>query len=111
VGAIGTFSLAVALVYVRTWFGFAYVLAAGLLLVFVAARLGPAASALTLNALGVMSCLYAVADIASDVIFRHSAASDAAALARLTGVPSSLWGVAWILVSLTVLVGVLRRLG
>jgi hypothetical protein len=111
VGAIGLFSVLAALVYVRTLFGFAYVLSAGVVLLFVAARLGPRASEVTLAAIGTMSALYAVADIASDVILRHSGASDAAALARLTGVPAVAWGVAWIVVSLLVLFAVLRRLG
>jgi hypothetical protein len=57
-----------------------------------------------------MSVLYAPADIASDVILRHSSASDAAALARLTGIPALAWGVAWIAVSLLVLVSLVRRL-
>jgi len=110
VGAIGLFSVLAALVYVRTLFGFAYVLSAGVVLLFVAARLGPRVSEVALAAIGTMSALYAVADIASDVIFRHSGASDAAALARLTGVPAVAWGVVWIALSLAVLFAVLRRL-
>jgi hypothetical protein len=110
VGAIGVFTATAALLYVRTWFGFAYTLAAGLVLLFVAARLRPAASEWLLAALGSMSMLYALADIASDVIFRHSGQSDAAALARLTGIPALAWGLLWIVVSLGVLAGVVRRL-
>jgi hypothetical protein len=63
-----------------------------------------------LAALGATSVLYAIWDVASDVLRRHSGESDAAALARLTGVPAILWGVAWIAVSVAVLVSVLRRL-
>ena len=110
VGVIGAFTLAVTLVYVRTWFGVVYGLAAGLVLVAVASRLKPAVSEFLLAALGATSCLYAVWDVASDVLFRHSGQSDAAALARLTGVPAVLWGVAWIALSIVVLVGVLRKL-
>jgi hypothetical protein len=44
------------------------------------------------------------------VLLRHAGQSDAAALARLTGVPALLWGVAWAALSLAVLVGVLRKL-
>jgi hypothetical protein len=110
VGAIGAFTVVAALFYVRTWFGFAYTLVAGLVLLFVAARLRPAASEWLLAAIGSMSMLYAVADIASDVIFRHPGASDAAALARLTGIPALAWGVVWIAVSLGVLASVVRRL-
>ena len=110
VGAIGVFTVAAALFYVRSWFGFGYTLAAGLLLVLVAARLRPAASEWALAAIGSMSMLYAVADVASDVVFRHPGASDAAALARLTGVPALVWGLLWIGLSLGVLAAVVRRL-
>lgn len=110
VGAIGVFTATAALLYVRSWFGFAYTLAAGLVLLFVAARLRPAASEWLLAALGSMSMLYALADIASDVVFRHSGQSDAAALARLTGIPALAWGLVWIVVSLGVLAAVVRRL-
>ncbi len=110
VGAIGVFSMAAALLYVRTWFGFVYTLLAGAALLLVATRLRPAASEWLLAAIGSMSMLYAVADIASDVIFRHPGNSDAAALARLTYVPAVLWGLVWIAVSLAVTVSVVRRL-
>jgi hypothetical protein len=110
VGAIGAFTLLAALVYVRTWFGFAYTLTAGLLLILVALKLRPEASEWLLAAIGSMSMLYALADVVSDVILRHSGASDAAALARLTHVPALVWGVAWVGLSLVVLVGVVRRL-
>ena len=94
----------------RTWFGFVYTLVAGLVLLLVAAKLRPAASEWLLAAIGSMSMLYAVADMASDVVFRHAGASDAAALARLTGIPALVWGFIWIGVSLGVLVSVVRKL-
>jgi hypothetical protein len=110
VGAIGVFTVVAALLFVRSWFGFAYTLLAGLAMVVVSARLRPVVSEWLLAAIGTMSMLYAVADIASDTILRHAEASDAAALARLTHVPAVIWGVAWIVVSLAVLASVLRRL-
>lgn len=110
VGAIGIFTAVAALLYVRTWFGFAYTLVAGVVLLLVAAKLRPAASEWLLAAIGSMSMLYAVADVASDVIFRHAGASDAAALARLTGIPALVWGFLWIGVSLGVLASVARKL-
>ena len=76
----------------------------GLRLLLVAVRLRPEVSEWLLAAIGSMSMLYAVADMASDVILRHSGASDAAALARLTHVPALAWGLVWIAVSLAVLV-------
>jgi len=108
--AIGVLALLTAVLYVRTPFGLAYTIAAGLVLLAVAARLPAAASETLLAAIGAMSALYAVADVVSDVIRRHSDQSDAAALARLTGVPAVLWGVLWIGLSLAVLAALLRRL-
>jgi len=110
IGVIGVFTLLITLAYVRTWFGFLYGLAAGLVLLAVAAKLAPVVSETLLAAIGATSVLYTIWDVAADVLVVHSGQSDAAALARLTGVPAILWGAAWIALSVAVLVQVLRRL-
>jgi hypothetical protein len=110
VAVIGAFTLLVTLLYVRTLFGFAYGLLAGGALLAVAARLRPSVSEILLAAIGATSALYAVWDIASDVLFRHSSQSDAAALAQLTGIPAIVWGALWIAVSVGVLGYVVKRL-
>jgi hypothetical protein len=110
VSLVGALTVLATLLYVRTWFGFAYGLVAGTALLLVAARLAPAASELLLATLGATSALYAVWDVLSDVVLRHSGQSDAAALARLTGVPALAWGVLWVALSVVVLASVLRRL-
>jgi hypothetical protein len=110
VSLVGALTVLATLLYVRTWFGFAYGLLAGAALLLVAARLAPAASELLLATLGATSALYAVWDVLSDVVLRHSGQSDAAALARLTGVPALAWGVLWMALSVAVLAFVLRRL-
>lgn len=110
VATIGAFTLLAALFYVRGAFAFVYCLLLGLLFLVVASRLPGEASELLLAAIGAMSALYAVADVVSDVIVRHAAASDASQLARATGLPAVLWGALWIAVSLATLVAVLRRL-
>jgi hypothetical protein len=110
-GAIGAFTLIAGLLYVRSWFGFVYCVIMGLALVVVSARLPAGVSEVLLAAIGAMSALYAIADIASDAVFRHSAASDAAVLARATGLPALLWGALWIVASVATLVAVARRLG
>jgi hypothetical protein len=110
VSLVGALTLLATLLYVRTWFGFAYGLVAGAALLLVAARLAPAASELLLATLGATSALYAVWDVLADVVLRHSGQSDAAALARLTGVPALAWGVLWVALSMAVLASVLRRL-
>ena len=110
IGAIGLFTLVVTLVYVRTLFGFGYGILASVALLATAARLGPGVSELLLATIGATSALYAVWDVATDVLLRHAAESDAAALAQLTHVPAAAWGIAWTLVSLAVIGLVVRRL-
>jgi hypothetical protein len=110
IGIIGLFTLLFTLLYVRTWFGLLYGILAAAVFILVASKLKPEASEVLLAAIGIMSCLYAVWDIASDVLLRSIPSSDASALADLTGVPAIVWGVLWILASLWVMVAVLRRL-
>jgi hypothetical protein len=110
IALVGAFTLGVTLLYVRTLFGFGYGLVTSSAFLAVAGRLRPAVSEILLAAIGATSALYAVWDVASDVLLRHSSQSDAAALAALTGIPAIVWGVAWIGLSLGVLGYVIRRL-
>jgi hypothetical protein len=87
--------------YVRNTFGilFGALFGAGL----IAARGFPrGVHVALLNALGLTSCLYALLDIKSDVIDRPYMHSDASMLAQLTGVPTIVWGLAWIAAGLVV---------
>jgi hypothetical protein len=106
--SMGTFTLGITLLYVRTAFGFAYGLVAGAVLVYLALRQGREVSAFVLQVVGVVSCLYAVFDVGSDVLSRRIAGSDAEALGRLTGIPGPAWGVLWVLISVMV-VGISLR--
>ena len=110
IGLIGIFTLVVTLVYVRSWFGLLYGLLAAAVFILFASKLKPEASEILLAAIGIMSCLYAVWDIASDILLRSVPSSDASALADLTGVPAIGWGVLWTVASLGVIVAVLRKL-
>lgn len=110
VAAIGAFTLVATLLYVRSVFGFAYCLLMGLAFLVVATKLPSEASEVALAAIGAMSALYAIADMTSDAIVRHAAASDAAQLAQATGLPTPLWGVLWIAASVVTLAAVARRL-
>jgi hypothetical protein len=110
VALVGLFTLVVTLLFVRSWFGFVYGLLAAAAFLLVSTKLPAEASEILLAAIGVMSCLYAVWDIASDVLLRSVPSSDAAALATLTHVPAVVWGLLWIAASLWVILGVLRRL-
>lgn len=110
VAGVGAFTLVVTILYVRTAFGIAYGLAAGAALLAVARKLRTDVSEVLLAAIGVVSCLYAVWDVASDVLFRDASGSDASALAMVTRIPAFLWGIAWVAISLAVLALTLRWL-
>ena len=96
VGALGVFTLLVTLVYVRSIFGVAYGTAAAGALLLAARFLPDAFSDGLLKVVGIVSCFYAVRDIASDVLLRSIPGSDAHALAELTRVPAVAWGAIWI---------------
>jgi hypothetical protein len=61
----------------------------------------------------IASCLYALLDIRSDLFTSAPAGSslvnDAAALSRLTGIPSFIWAGLWLIISLVMLVFFLGR--
>lgn len=99
---LGAALVLLTLVYVRSTFGFAYGLVAGALLLAVARWLPEGASSFVLRLLGVTSLLYAPWDITSDLILRSVPASDAGALARMTGIPALAWGVLWLAASLAI---------
>jgi hypothetical protein len=107
-GFVGVFVLAVTLLYVRSPFGFVYGLLAGTALVLASAKLPRDLVDDLLQTIGVVSCLYAVWDIGSDVVSRDVPGSDASALGLLTGIPGVLWGIAWIAVSILVVLLALR---
>jgi Peptidase M50B-like len=105
---VGTFVLMVTLLYVRSLFGFVYGLLAGVTLLLCAVKLPRDITDDLLQTIGVVSCLYAVWDIGSDVVSRDVPGSDASALGLLTGIPGVLWGLLWIALSLTVVFFALR---
>jgi hypothetical protein len=107
VTGLGLFLAAVTLLYVRTLFGFAYGLVAGAALVAVGSKL-PSWSELVLKTIGVVSCLYGVWDIFSDVFFRSVRGSDANALGRATGIPAVVWGTLWVALDVVVVVWALQ---
>ncbi len=108
---LGAALVLLTLVYVRSAFGFLYGLAAGVLLLGVARWLPDGASSFVLRLLGVTSLLYAPWDIASDLILRSVPASDASALARMTGIPALAWGLAWLAASVWIAWRAVRGIG
>lgn len=102
VAGLGLVTLGVTLLYVRTSFGLLYGLLAGAALLAAAAWLPAAVSDAVLCVVGIVSCLYAVEDIASDLLFRDIPGSDANALAALTGIPGVVWGAFWAALAIAV---------
>ncbi|MBW3534847.1 MAG: M50 family metallopeptidase [Gemmatimonadetes bacterium] len=88
--------LALTVVHVRGGFGLLFCILFGAFLLLAAWRLPDIWNRRILLVLGLTSCLYAILDIKSDVLDRPHLPSDALLLARMTGVPTVVWGVLWI---------------
>ncbi len=82
-------------------FGKVFAFGTGALFIGLAA-LPRVCATVALRVVAVTSCLYVLLDIKSDVLDRPGGDSDAARLAELTGVPSLVWGLLWIAVSVAV---------
>jgi len=94
---LGALLLWIAARYTTEPFAMAYGLLAGGVLLGIARLGGRAAAANTLTGVGLFSVLYALIDLRDDVLLGSSPASDAAQLSALTGIPTIIWGVAWLL--------------
>lgn len=108
-GVIGLMVLVLTLLYVRSWFGVAFGLGFGLLMLLSARRLSLGVNRILLTVLGFTSCLYAILDIKSDILERPALASDARMLAEMTGIPTTVWGIVWITLALVVSFLLFRR--
>ncbi len=106
---IGAAVIAVALLYIRNVFGLLFGIAFGVGLIAAARTLPAQGNVALLTALGLTSCLYAILDIKSDILDRPEVQSDARLLADLTGVPTVVWGVLWIVLALLVSAWLFRR--
>lgn len=100
--ALGLAVLVVTALYVRNPFGLAFGILFGLAAVAAGRRLSHAVVAWLLMVVGMTSCLYAPLDIWSDVLARPGLHSDAAMLASMTHVPTIVWGILWLAISLAV---------
>ena len=81
-------------------FGFAFGLLAGAALMGAGLRLNAAGNKYLLKGIGLVSYIYVVLDIRSDILDRPESRSDAFMLNELTGVPTVVWGVVWIAIAL-----------
>lgn len=109
VGVIGAVVLALTALYLRGAFALAFGLLFGLGLAASARWLAEGFNRVLVRFLGMTSCLYVLLDIKSDVLDRPHLPSDAAVLAELTGVPTLLWGLIWLALSVGVIGWLLRH--
>ncbi len=108
VGGIGGAVVVLTLFLVRSAFGFGFGLLFGVGLMVGARYLSQGVNRILLLGLGLTSVLYAVLDIKSDVLSHPTLPSDAAMLAKMTGIPTVVWGLFWIAIALLVSAWLLR---
>ena len=108
---LGLILIAVTLWLVRPWFGFGmwFGLITGAALLLAAQFLGKTINDWLLQIIGLTSCLYAVLDIKSDILDRPELRSDARMLAELTGIPTIVWGILWLVIALVLTVWFIYR--
>ncbi len=109
VGLIGGLVVALTVLFVRSGFGIAFGILFGLALAASAHKLSVAVNRTLLLTLGMTSSLYAILDIKSDVLDRPQLESDAFMLSKITGIPTTVWGIIWIVVALAVTALLFRR--
>ena len=95
--SIGVAVILLTVLFVRSGFGIIFGILFGVAMVTASRRISQLLNRRLLLALGLVSALYAVLDIKSDVLDRPDLESDAHMLAELTGIgTTTLWGVLWI---------------
>lgn len=101
------------LLFFRNFFGVIYGIVVAAAMFFSAYRLPNMVNFHIVRFIAIASCLYALLDIRSDLFTSALAGSglvnDAAALSRLTGIPSLVWAGLWLIISLVMLVFFLGR--
>jgi hypothetical protein len=108
-GLIGGLVVALTALFVRSTFGFVFGIAFGLVMIGLSRKLSVAVNRSVLLTLGMTSSLYAILDIKSDVLDRPHLQSDAFMLGELTGLPTQVWGVVWIVIAVGVTALLFRR--
>jgi len=96
---IGGAILLVTLLFVRSWFGFAFGMLSGAALAAMARFAPEWACDLLLRFLGLTSMLYAVIDIKEDLVTRTVPSSDAWAMSQRLFLPPVFWGVFWLVLA------------
>lgn len=104
VAALGLCMLLIAALYIRDGFPLVFCGLTALILLLIARFLPVEVNDLTLRIVGLASMIYVPQDIISDTITRAHLLSDARMLANEFGGATVLWGGAWLLISLGVIV-------
>jgi hypothetical protein len=106
--AVGVIVLLVTVLFVRNAFGLVFGVLFGAALLAAARWLSAPWLELTMQYLGGMSCLYALVDVAQDLLTLEPRVTDASILAGMTGVPAIVWGVIWSAAALLVFFMLMR---
>lgn len=97
---IGIGMVAISIGYGESTFTYLFGIGFGIALVAIGFYLSETVNDWVLRIIGVTSCLYAILDIKSDVLDRSNLRSDAQMLSEITGIPTEIWGVLWILIAI-----------
>lgn len=109
-GLVGALVILLTIFFVRSTFGIVFGVLFGLAMVLASREMDRTMNRRLLLVLGLTSTLYAILDIKSDIIDRPElAASDAAVLADLLGVPTLLVGLVWISIAIGFSAWLLKR--
>ncbi len=108
-GFIGAVVLLLTILYVRSLFGVVFGLAFGAAMLIVARKLSEETNRMIVLVLGLTSALYAILDIKSDILDRPHLRSDAAMLAEITGIPTTVYGIVWIVIAVGVSAWLFQR--
>ncbi len=65
-------------------------------------------SNLILRLIGLISCLYVIYDIKEDILSSNTYLSDADIIAEISGLSPTLWGIIWLIISLTMIIIALK---
>ncbi len=57
-----------------------------------------------IRAFGLISCVYVLFDIKEDLLEKHTAISDVSLLSSITGIPGIYYGIAWLILSVLILI-------
>lgn len=107
IGMLSLFLAAITFWCVRNSFGLAFGSGTAIALMVIAKYGGAVISEIILQVIGITSALYVIPDVWSDVI-SHTGTSDATMLAEYTLIPTTVWGGAWLVLSVIVCIATLR---